>query len=121
MQHDGLHSALLDARAQTHGPFAEQWGACQDLKRVFDKHGSGGLEDVPREALENIASKISRILVGNANFAEHWDDIAGYAGRVSEWIGRRRAFTDATLEQMMTHITPPDTPFLCSIDASATL
>lgn len=108
---------LLDERAQTHGPFEEQWTACQDIKNVLVKHGAHGLPPVPIEALENIASKLSRICVGNAMHAEHWDDIAGYAMRVSEWIGRQSAIANATLEEMIVGIEPTDTPFLRSIQS----
>jgi hypothetical protein len=36
------------------------------------------------ESLEMIAHKIGRILAGNENFHDHWDDIAGYAKLGSE-------------------------------------
>jgi hypothetical protein len=39
---------------------------------------------VHREALDMIALKLSRILSGQANFKDHWDDIAGYAKLGSE-------------------------------------
>jgi hypothetical protein len=32
-----------------------------------------------REALEMIAHKIARILSGDPNHKDHWEDIAGYA------------------------------------------
>lgn len=80
---------LLDQRAMTHGPFEAQWTACQDIKNTLTKHGAHGLPPVPLEAMENIASKLSRICVGSALCAEHWNDIAGYALRVVEWIERR--------------------------------
>jgi hypothetical protein len=31
------------------------------------------------QVLIEIAHKVSRMLTGNANFANHWNDIAGYA------------------------------------------
>ncbi|WP_257617167.1 hypothetical protein [Campylobacter pinnipediorum] len=31
-----------------------------------------------------IAHKIARILAGNPNYKDHWDDIAGYATLVSK-------------------------------------
>jgi len=34
---------------------------------------------VQREALDQIAAKIARILCGDANYADHWHDIASYA------------------------------------------
>jgi hypothetical protein len=32
-----------------------------------------------REALDYIAGKLARILSGQPGYADHWDDIAGYA------------------------------------------
>lgn len=37
------------------------------------------LDDVQRESLSMIFHKIGRILAGDPNFRDHWDDIAGYA------------------------------------------
>jgi hypothetical protein len=42
------------------------------------------------EALEMIAMKIARILSGNPNFADHWEDIEGYARLVSNELERER-------------------------------
>jgi hypothetical protein len=37
-----------------------------------------------------IAMKIARILSGNANFADHWEDIEGYARLVSNELENER-------------------------------
>jgi hypothetical protein len=37
-----------------------------------------------------IAMKIARILSGNSNFADHWEDIEGYARLVSNELERER-------------------------------
>jgi hypothetical protein len=37
------------------------------------------MTDVQQEAFDFIASKLARILSGQAKFADHWRDIAGYA------------------------------------------
>ena len=37
------------------------------------------MDDIQREALQMIASKIARILSGNHDEIDHWRDIAGYA------------------------------------------
>jgi hypothetical protein len=42
-----------------------------------------------REALEMIANKISRILNGNPDFVDSWEDIAGYAILVAERLKER--------------------------------
>lgn len=81
---------LLNARALTHGPFEDQWTACQEIKAVLYANGMRGIPPVHREALENIASKISRIICGDANCEEHWTDLQGYAARVEQYIRQCR-------------------------------
>jgi hypothetical protein len=44
------------------------------------------LNDVQREAVEMILHKVGRIISGDPNVHDHWDDIAGYAKLVSERI-----------------------------------
>jgi hypothetical protein len=45
------------------------------------------------EALEMIAHKIGRILSGDPNHQDHWDDIAGYAKLVSERLQGKPQYT----------------------------
>jgi len=79
--------ALVTERGKTHGAFEDHAGATQDLKRVFEKHNFARvatrkqlpLTDMQRESIEMILHKIGRIVAGDANFQDHWDDIAGYA------------------------------------------
>ena len=42
------------------------------------------LEQTQRESLDMIAHKIGRILAGDPDFRDHWDDIAGYAKLVAD-------------------------------------
>ena len=77
---------LLVEREKTHGSFAINAKISQTLKNTFsDAHYKGvGMPDAQIEALDMIALKLSRILSGQANFKDHWDDIAGYAKLASE-------------------------------------
>lgn len=76
---------LLQERGKTHGDFTEHAQITQGLKRLMKDHGHWDtLTYVHQEALEMIAHKIGRILAGNPNIADHWDDIAGYAKLVSD-------------------------------------
>lgn len=71
---------LLERRQSTHGDFALNAEISQNLKREFEKlEQYVQLSDIHRECLDMIALKLSRILSGNAEFKDHWDDIAGYA------------------------------------------
>jgi Domain of unknown function (DUF6378) len=71
---------LLQERGRTHGSFATNALLSQHMKMLFrSAPGWNGLSDIHKESLEMIALKISRILSGQAQFEDHWDDVAGYA------------------------------------------
>jgi hypothetical protein len=48
---------------------------------IFAAAGVARFEPVQREALDQIAVKLARILAGDPTCAEHWRDLAGYAWR----------------------------------------
>lgn len=75
---------LIDSRRQTHGDWPRTAGMAQRLKRcIADEIVRAGLPnrlaDDQWEALDMILTKIARIVSGDPNHADHWDDIAGYA------------------------------------------
>jgi hypothetical protein len=71
--------SLLAEREKTHGDFKLNAYYSQELKSCFREAGYRNFTQAHREALDMIALKLSRILSGQANFKDHWDDIAGYA------------------------------------------
>lgn len=80
-----IRDQLLEERQKTHGDFGANARISQHLKAVFECDGCyENLIPIHREALDMIALKLSRILSGQANFKDHWDDIAGYAKLGSE-------------------------------------
>lgn len=77
---------LTDERGTTHGMFSNHADYTQSFKRILyraerERHDRGQrpLTAKEREALEMIFHKIGRILAGQPEFADHWDDIGGYA------------------------------------------
>jgi hypothetical protein len=79
--------ALIDEREKTHGPYKVKAKIIQDLKCAMElSNGWDNLNDAQRESLHMIAHKIGRILAGDPNVADHWDDIAGYARLVSKTL-----------------------------------
>ena len=71
---------LLAERAKTHGSFEDHARVTQLLKMNMELEPNWNqLSDCHRESLHMIVHKIGRILAGNPNFRDHWDDIAGYA------------------------------------------
>lgn len=75
---------LLAEREKTHGDFKMNAYISQKLKAIFSEYFAEDENIVHCEALDMIALKLSRILSGQANFKDHWDDIAGYAKLASE-------------------------------------
>lgn len=80
---------LTEDRASQHGDFAERSAIAQGIKSVI--HNSPlwqghSLKPYQRQALDEIAGKISRVLAGDPDVIDHWDDIAGYAGLVSKYL-----------------------------------
>ncbi len=76
---------ILEQRGKTHGDFTDHAQYCQEIKGLLHAKGQH-LNDIQMESLEMIAHKIARILAGNPNVRDHWDDIAGYAKLVSDRI-----------------------------------
>ena len=71
---------ILEDRQNTHGELMKQALICQcikDVMRITDNWKT--LKADQKECLEMIAHKTARILAGDANHLDHWDDIAGYA------------------------------------------
>jgi hypothetical protein len=71
---------LIQKREKTHGMYYENASLTQALKEVIRSGPNwASLTDGQREALDMICAKVSRVLCGDADFRDHWDDIAGYA------------------------------------------
>jgi len=71
---------LINNREKTHGNFKNTAETSQNIKSVMITGNNWErLNDSQRESLEMIAVKIGRILSGDHNFRDHWDDIVGYA------------------------------------------
>lgn len=78
---------LLKERGATHGDFGDHARVTQSLKNVMRvAHGYERLNNMQVESIEMIFHKIGRILSGDPNHHDHWDDIAGYAKLVSQRI-----------------------------------
>lgn len=78
---------LLQERGKTHGDFTVHARVTQDMKANFYHHVSGrrlALSCCQREAIDMIFHKLGRIVAGDPDFKDHWDDIAGYAKLVAD-------------------------------------
>lgn len=81
------NTALLNERDKTHGGFRINSSVSQRIKDIIRGEPTyANLSAPQKESLDMIAHKISRIIAGDPNFADHWDDLAGYAKLPSEII-----------------------------------
>jgi len=78
---------ILGERAKAYGAFRDNARLAQALKRAMADHAQDmgtTFSDDQWEALEMIATKISRIVNGDPENVDQWDDIAGYATLVAD-------------------------------------
>jgi hypothetical protein len=81
--------STLAERGKTHGNFHKQSQTAQSLKEVMRQTKNWeNLSQHRREALEMIATKISRILNGDPLHKDTWHDIAGYATLVEDQLNK---------------------------------
>ena len=83
---DTLES-MLDERGKRYGVFTGHAEVTQALKSVMRfelEQRSRLLKADQQEALDMIAHKIGRIINGDPDYADSWDDIAGYAKLVGD-------------------------------------
>jgi len=80
---------ILTERATRYGFFIGQATLSQELKKTVyaGLNRSGNQLDYDQlEALDMIVHKIARIVNGDPNYVDSWDDIGGYAKLVSDRI-----------------------------------
>jgi len=80
--------ATLESRGSDYGEsFAEQTNIAQALKKVMhDAPQWRGMTNDKKEAMEMIATKLSRLLYGNPNHLDSWHDIIGYARLIEKTL-----------------------------------
>lgn len=77
-------NTILNQRKSQYGDFKSQSFLSQALKSVLvagDSYVS--LTSSQKEALEMIVHKIARIINGDPNYVDSWQDIAGYASLIA--------------------------------------
>lgn len=81
----GTVAEIIDNRQGTHGEFNENATATWEIMRIMMAQRNWPiLSDPQRHALYMDAHKMARIVCGNPNEPDHWDDIAGYATLVAQ-------------------------------------
>lgn len=75
---------ILQERGDRYGTFEANATTAQALKKVLHMNENWHhLAYDQREALDMICHKMARIMNGDPNYVDSWDDIAGYATLVA--------------------------------------
>lgn len=84
---------LLKERGKTHGAYADHARATQRLKAVIHDElarrkarKQRDLSAVQLETLDMLMHKTGRVLAGEPDTHDHWDDMAGYSTLASKDI-----------------------------------
>jgi hypothetical protein len=76
---------MLAERGKRYGKFTGQSEVAQALKETMRAHPNHhDLAPDQKEALDMIQHKIGRILNGDPDYVDSWDDIVGYAKLVAD-------------------------------------
>lgn len=76
---------ILKERGEEYGDYGELADMAQTLKIALARgKSSGKLSFVQLESLDMICSKMARIVCGNPNNRDSWQDISGYAHLVAK-------------------------------------
>lgn len=78
--------AILDSRQKSYGDYNDVSALSQQLQQLLGVHKRVLYSHAQREALQMIASKLSRIVNGDPNHRDSWIDIAGYSKLAADSI-----------------------------------
>lgn len=78
---------IMEERGSTYGDFGNQAMCAQTLKQILHGHAhrhNVSLSVEQKEAIDMLATKLSRIVNGNPNKVDSWRDIEGYAKLIAD-------------------------------------
>jgi hypothetical protein len=77
--------SVLAERRTTHGDFGDDADLAQGFKNLMRQSRNwDNLRTFQAEALDNMATKIARILSGDPHYPDHWRDLQGFSKLVEE-------------------------------------
>ena len=91
--------SILKERQRTHGLYSDTAKVAQMIKSIIAEYNNG-LSFIQRESLDLIATKMARILSGDADEPDHWVDVAGYADLVVFNLKDKKTASGATATVM---------------------
>ena len=82
---------ILEERLSTHGSYRDTAMVSQELKNVIRRLGLNKMSPAQKESLDLICTKIARLVCGDPDHKDSWDDIAGYAELISLSLDEKAA------------------------------
>lgn len=80
---------ILEERLKTHGDFTDVANTSTAFKNTLRASKNWNqLTDIQKESLEMVLHKVSRILNGDPNNVDHWQDIIGYIQLVIDRLNK---------------------------------
>lgn len=79
--------AILAERGSRYGAFIDHANITRKIKRAIRRHDYPkwkAMKADQQEAIDMIAHKLGRIINGDPDYIDSWDDIAGYAKLVAD-------------------------------------
>jgi hypothetical protein len=93
---------LLNKRSATHGDYKDVAEFSQNMKVLFSTGKNWEkLNNNQKEAIEMMCSKFARIMSGDQNFPDHWDDLSGYAMLASAYSGVSLPHVEDTITEVL--------------------
>jgi len=78
---------IIKKRTPVHGEYTENSRCTWEIMRaMMQERNWSTLDDKQKHSLYMIVHKIARIVTGDPDYEDHWDDIAGYAKLVADRI-----------------------------------
>lgn len=105
-----LQDTLLERRNR-YGSFKDQSFIAQQIKRAMKASlGWYNLSSSQKEALENNAQKVARIINGDPDYVDSWHDIAGYATLIEQELKEKHASKEGSISQASSNVNPQGSP-----------
>ena len=92
---------ILDERLKTHGEYSHQAKMTWEVMHIWQEDACSNWDKLSpdkKESLHMILHKIGRILTGDPDQRDHWDDIAGYATLSADRCKAPRTFLVGKVE-----------------------
>lgn len=84
---ENIVDGIVRERGRIYGSFADIASMTQELKSAIrGRPGWHHLPDDAREALDMNMLKVARIICGNPDHVDNWDDIGGYSKMIADRI-----------------------------------